>query len=133
MPAQGIEVDVPWKFLQVGLLLADDGLVTVLEKVAAAPVPSVETGGIAGEEPYHESGQRKIARTKQHMRMVGHQCPGIADRYGFRQEKGQPTGKVFPVLVSKEDPFSVDSPYDHMMEHTCRIKTCLSWHEHLCC
>ena len=129
---QRIEMDVPQELLQVGLLLTDDGLVTVLEKVAAAPVPSVETGDIAGKEPRHECRQGNIACAQQHMRMVGHQCPRIADRYGFRQENGQSAGKVLPVIVSEEDTFSVDSSYDHMMEHTCRIKTCASWHEHLC-
>jgi predicted RecB family nuclease len=46
---------VPQEFLQVGFLLADDGLVAVLKKVAATSVPSVETSGIAGEEPCHEA------------------------------------------------------------------------------
>jgi hypothetical protein len=49
-------MDVPEEFLKVRLLLTDDGLVTVLEKVTAAPASSVETRGVTGQESGHEGG-----------------------------------------------------------------------------
>lgn len=125
-------MDVPEELLQVGLLLADSGLVTVLKKVAAAPASSVETRGVTGQEPGHEGGYGNIAGAEQHVCMVGHKRPCIAGRPSFRQESRQPINEVRPVVVSEEDLLSGDAPYDHMMERTCGIKAGVSWHEHLC-
>jgi hypothetical protein len=46
--------DVSHKLQQVGFLLAEDGLVTVLKKVTAPAVPPVERNHIAGQQSPHD-------------------------------------------------------------------------------
>lgn len=47
-------MDVAHQLQQVLIFLAQDGLVTVLKQVPAAPVPQVETDGVARQKPPHD-------------------------------------------------------------------------------
>jgi hypothetical protein len=60
-----IQMDIARKLLEVGFLLAHDGLVAVLEEVADTLVPPVEGDGIPGQPAAHEYGQSWWAATKE--------------------------------------------------------------------
>jgi hypothetical protein len=50
---QGIQMDIPDQFLQIGIFLAYDGFVSILEKLAMTLVPSIVGHCIAGKQPSH--------------------------------------------------------------------------------
>jgi hypothetical protein len=53
-------------------------------------------------------------------------CPCVAGRSGLRQQIGQPLDKVLAVVIVPKDLASLDapldSPDDHMMQNSRRIK-----------
>jgi hypothetical protein len=49
-------MDVTHEFSEIGVLLADNGLVAILEQVAIPLVPPIEVDGMAGEQASHEAG-----------------------------------------------------------------------------
>ena len=57
MGAEGIQVEVPHEFEQVRLLLHHDGLVAVLEEVAAPLVAAIEGAGVPRQERAHAPGE----------------------------------------------------------------------------
>jgi len=50
-------VDVAHQLQQIGILLAEDGFVSVLKEGAVAAMASIVGEGITGEEPPHEGGK----------------------------------------------------------------------------
>jgi len=54
-------MDVPDQFQQVRILLTQDGLVAVLEKMAAPMVAEVIADSVSRQEPLHHGGQRGSA------------------------------------------------------------------------
>src|SRR3989339_866049 len=113
---QRIEMDVADQFEEIGVLLADDRFVTVLEEVARALVAEVEIDGIAGQEPAHEEGQTGPARTEQQMNVVGHQRPGEAFGAGLDEELREVDEKPPAVVIVAEDVTAIDSADNHVLE-----------------
>lgn len=68
---------------KVFVLLADYGLIPVLEQVAASVMPEVEGYSVPREESAHESGEFAAGRPEQKVEMVRHQRPGQTSRLRF--------------------------------------------------
>ena len=51
-------MNVAHELQQVGVLLAKDGPVAVLEEMPTPPVPPIERHRIAGQQPPHDGGDR---------------------------------------------------------------------------
>jgi hypothetical protein len=63
--AQRIEMDVADKFEKIGIFLANNGFVPILEKMTATLVPMVEIHGIACQKASHKDGKlRPVAAQK---------------------------------------------------------------------
>ena len=61
---------VPNQFQEVGVLIADDGLISVLEEMAAAVVAKVEDDGVTGEQAPHHVSQLSLVWAEKEMCMV---------------------------------------------------------------
>jgi hypothetical protein len=64
-----------------------------------ALVPSVKAHRITRQQTPHHCSQTYVARTKQKMGMIWHQCPSITTHPCIRQDQSQPVNNVVPVLV----------------------------------
>ena len=95
-------MDVTDQFQQVRVLFAQDGFVTVLEKVAVAMVAEIVTDGVPGQEPPHDGGQRGGAGPEQKVEVVGNQRPGIAGGLGLNQNSSEAIEKIIPVEHRQE-------------------------------
>jgi hypothetical protein len=122
-------MDVADQFEEIGVLLADDRFVTVLEEMARALVAEIEIDGIAGQEPAHEEGQTGPARTEQQMNVVGHQRPGEAFGAGLDEELREVEEESPVVGIVAEDVAAIDSADDHVLEQIGNIETGGSWHD----
>ena len=80
-----VEVDVSDELQEVFILLADDGLVPILEEVPATIMSEVEGDRVPRQKPTHEGGKFAPGRTKQQVEMVRYQCPRKARRFSFHQ------------------------------------------------
>ncbi|BDV42290.1 hypothetical protein GURASL_12130 [Geotalea uraniireducens] len=56
--SQRIEMNVPNELQKVGIFLADDRLVPILEEMPASIVSEVEDDGVTGQQPTHK--RRKL-------------------------------------------------------------------------
>jgi hypothetical protein len=97
-------MDVAHQLQQIGILLAEDGFITVLEKMPAAPVAPVEAHHIPGEQPLHDSRYRHIPGPQQQMEMVRHEGPGITGGPRLSENLTEPAEKILPVRVIPVNP-----------------------------
>jgi hypothetical protein len=126
--AQGIEVEIPDEFEEVGLLFDHDGLVAVLEEVAHPLVPPVERPGVAREERAHAAGQGARAGADEEMGMVREAGPGVDGESARLHERGQAGHEVGAVGIIPEDGGALDSPHHHVVEGLRRIEAGLAGH-----
>jgi len=108
----GIQMNIPHQFTQVSILLAQDRLVSILEKVAASVMPSVKMAGVAGKQPSHHCGQRNFTASQEKMCMILKKRPGIAACLRLRKKGRQTIEKIRAIFVVPEYLSAFDSP-DH--------------------
>lgn len=71
-------MNVSDKYQEIGILLAEDGFISILKQVTVTIVSSVKRHGIAREEPSHDRRYGCVAGAEEEAGMVGDQSPGIA-------------------------------------------------------
>ena len=70
-------MDIGRKLQKIGVLLAQDSLVTPLEKMTPGLVFDIEVAGVAKLEALHQPGKWSFSDFNQQVNVVGHQCVGI--------------------------------------------------------
>jgi hypothetical protein len=101
--AQGIEVDVAHQLQKVSFLLAKNRFVSVSEQTALSAMSPVETHRIPGEQPAHGGGDGGAAVSKQQVKVIRNQGPGIARCLGFGDDPGQSMKKIFTIFITAKD------------------------------
>ena len=81
-------MDISHQLKQVGFLLTQYRLVTILEQVADSVMAQVMLYGITGQQPAHHRCDRYHFCLKQQVKMIGEENPGKATRSGL--EKNNP-------------------------------------------
>jgi hypothetical protein len=61
MGSQRIEMNVTDQLPKIDLLIADNGVITVLKEMPMSKMPKVVGHSVAGEEPSHEFGKTRRA------------------------------------------------------------------------
>jgi hypothetical protein len=124
----GIEMYITDQFLKVGVFLAHDGFVAVLEEVTVASVDSVETYGVAGQQPRHEGGKGSHTRAQEEMDVIGQDCEGVAGSLCLRKDSPASGDKISPVVIVQKNLLPFDAADDDMVENPRRIQSGLSGH-----
>lgn len=119
---QRIQVKVANQLLEVSLLLANDGFVAVLEKMAVASVPVVEADYIAGQQPSHHRSDGNLAGAHKKVGVVWQKRPGVAAGFRLRKKISQALEKILSVLGISEDLSALDPPDHDMVKNTGSIK-----------
>jgi hypothetical protein len=73
-----IQVDVTHQLQQIGVLLAQNRFVTILEEHAVSTATAVESYSVAGQQPSHHKRYGNKTRAQEQMYVIAHQCPSIA-------------------------------------------------------
>lgn len=68
-------MNVTDQFLEIGVFLTNNGLVSVLKQMSVASMTSVKPCRITGQQPPHQSGQTRSTTSEQDMGMIDQQCP----------------------------------------------------------
>jgi hypothetical protein len=108
-------MNVTDQFQEVGIFLADYGLITILEKVALPFMPFVEIYGITRKESAHAPGQGFFSHLGKNMKMIGKQGPGVNSQGPRANQFIQTSNKVFAVFPARENGTSFDPPSHDMM------------------
>jgi hypothetical protein len=92
-----VQMDIPHQLQKIGIMVTDNGLVAILEKVSGAIVAQIEHHGVTGQKSPHDLGQRPLPRSQKEVKVVVEQGPSIAVGFGFRQENAKAGEKSLPV------------------------------------
>ena len=111
-------MDIPDQFFQIGLLLAYNGPVAILKKLAIPFVPAVEVHRIAGKQSSHQGRKGSSPGSDQKMGMIVQKSPCIAGAFCFGQEGLQADNKIVPVLIVPEYLSAFYATYDDVMQNT---------------
>jgi hypothetical protein len=125
---QRIEVDVTDQLQEVGVLLADDGLIAILEEMARPVVSQVEINGVPGKEPAHERPETGHAWPEQKVNVIGHQRPGEAVGAVLDEEFRETPKKAPTVAIVPEDIATADASNDDVLQEVGQIYAGRSWH-----
>lgn len=121
-------MNIAHKLEEVFVLIAYDGLVTVLEKVPASAVAQVEGYGIAREKSAHECRQSYRAGTHEKMEVIGKKRPCETDCVGLFQQRGEPLDEIAPVVIVQEDITPFNSANDYMLKQSRHVNASCTWH-----
>ena len=109
-------MDITDQFQEVRIFFADNGLVSVLEEMAAAFMALIEGNGVSGHETAHDLAEGCLSSAQKEVKMVRDQGPGIALGFGFFQDNGQAVEKRLAVFIVAEEFSSFDSPGHDVLE-----------------
>jgi hypothetical protein len=121
-------VDITDQLKEIGVFLAEDRFIPILEEVTMSPMAAVVSDGVTGEKSSHHHGDGDRACPKQEVNVIRKQDPGIAGSGGLGQNVSQPTYKSIPILVILEDSSALDASYNDVMQSTGSVDTGLSRH-----
>jgi hypothetical protein len=111
-------MDVADKFQKIPIFLADNGFVTILEEMAAAFMPLVESDRIAGHEPAHDFAKRSSSGPQQGMEMVWNERPSVTLGLCRIKDLGKPLKKELAVLIVAEDLSPFNPPCHDVLQET---------------
>jgi hypothetical protein len=97
-----VQVDVPDQFQEIRLLLAEDGLVSVLKQRSMALISPVEAHHITGEQSSHQIGDALGTGSKEEVYMIGKQRPRKTRRPSGWNKLLKPRKQVLAVAVRPE-------------------------------
>jgi hypothetical protein len=63
-------MDITHQIFEVDVLLTDNRLVAVLEEMPGTFAPAIKAGGVPGQKPCHNLGQRDRTGAKQQVRVI---------------------------------------------------------------
>src|SRR4030042_1608543 len=121
-------MDVARELQQVGVILADDGLVAVLEEVPVAAMAAIEVDHITGEELSHAGGEGLLDCPHQEMEMVGQERPSVDGKISPLAETAEAAQEILPVPIVPENPGPFDPSADYMMQGCRGIEAGLAGH-----
>ncbi len=102
-------MDITDQLKEIGIFLAEDRFIPILEEVAMSPVAAVIGDGVTGEKSSHHRGDRDRACPKQEVNVIRKQDPGIAGSGGLGKNVSQPIHKSIPILVILKDSSALDA------------------------
>jgi hypothetical protein len=121
-------VDIANQLEQVRLFLAQDGLVTVLEKIPVTLMAAVERRRVSGQQAPHDRRQRNAAGAEQQVHMVGKQCPGVTRGPRRPENISYPIEESGAVHFIANDRLPLDPPKNDMVQGTWSIKARVTRH-----
>ena len=111
-------MDVAHQLQQIGILLAEDGFITVLEKMPVAPVTAVEARRITGEQPLHNNRYRHIPGSEQQVKVVRHEGSGVTGGSRLSENLTEPAEKILPVQVIPVNTAALNPTADNMLQRS---------------
>jgi len=119
----GVEVNIAYEFLQVGVFLADDGFVSILKKLATALIAAVKADGVTRKQSSHERGKVGEPCAKKNMGVIGEKNPCVTGGLGLGQELRESLQEILPVPVVYEDLSTLYTPDHDVVQDTGRAQT----------
>jgi hypothetical protein len=102
--------------------------VAVLEKMAVAAVPAIETDRISGEKTPHYCGNRHIGGSQEQVKVIGYQWLGKTGCFGFGKDASMPIDKIISVNIIFENFFAFDATANYVVKGSGCVYPCFFRH-----
>jgi len=122
-------MNVAHQLQEIGVFVADNGLVAVLKKMSGSLVAQIEHHCVTGQQAPHDLGQGSFFWLQQKMKMVVEQGPGVAVGFGLRQEEAEAGKEIEAILIVKENGSFLDPSDDNVLKQSGDIYAGMSGHE----
>jgi len=113
---------------QIFIFFAENRFIATLKEISHPFVASIEIDRVSGQKASHQSCQRICPGSKEKVRMVGDQSPGIAEKTCFSQARLQAADKFFPILIVVKYPGPVNTSNNDVMKSSGIINSSFSRH-----
>jgi hypothetical protein len=114
-------MNVTDKFFEIYILLANNGLVSVLKKLPMPLMTSIECNCIPGQQSAHQLCNASGSAPQQKMAVVGHQCPRVTDCMRMGNQLLKPIKEAIPIMIIVENGPTFDPSNNNMMQNTRRV------------
>jgi hypothetical protein len=121
-------MNVTDEFGEVGIFLAENGLIAILKKLTMPTVPSVKGNRMTRENPGHDPMNGDRAGLEQQMSVIGQERPCIAKGMAVGEYLLHSIDEAISVDVVTEDQSPLDTPDDDVVEHAFGIETGMTGH-----
>ncbi len=125
---QGIQVNITNQFDKIGILLAKNRFVPILEELAVTVMSFIKGDGMAGEEAGHDGVERDNAGLEREMGVVAQERPRITGSVGIHEDPLHPFQKAVFIHIITEDQSTFNAANDDMVEHPLSVETGMTWH-----
>ena len=122
-------MNVADQFGEIGIFLAENGLIAILKKLTMPTVPPVKGNRMTREKPGHDPMKGDRAGLEQQMSVIGEECPCIAGGMGVGEYLPHSFDEAIFVDIIAEDQSPLDTPDDDVMEHAFGIETGMTRHD----
>jgi hypothetical protein len=117
------------KFGQIGIFLAKDRLIPILEELAVSAVSLIERHCVSCEDAGHDRMERNPACLTEQVCVIAEERPRITRGTGVGKHSPHPFNETVFVNVIPEDQPTFDAAHNDVVEHSFSIKTGMSWHK----
>lgn len=87
-------MNVAYQLQKIDILLAQNGIKTVLEKMPVSSVRSIEPPGVTGQKTPHDGGDRHGPSSKKKVKVVRNQRPCVAQGLRIQEDFSQSLQKI---------------------------------------
>ena len=114
---------------QIGVFLAENRLVAILEELAVAAMPLIEGDRMAGEQAGHDSMEGDRAGLQEQMRVIAEERPCITGGAGVGEYLPHSFDKAVFVDIIAEDQSPLDAADDDMVENAVGVEAAMAGHD----
>ncbi len=100
---------------EIGIVLTENGFVSVLKKVTVSLMPAVIVDHISCQQFPHADGEWLGPCSEQEMKVIAHKGPRIDAQSTYATKIGKPLKKILPILSVAKYRYSINAPAYHMM------------------
>jgi hypothetical protein len=122
-------VNVADQFKKVSIFIADNGFVSVLEKMTTAIVSMVEINRIPGQKASHEYRKRCPVAAKKEMGVISEHGPGKTVGAGFFKQGRKSIHKHATVVLVEDDLPLLDTAHNDMLQQSRYVNSGFSRHD----
>ena len=121
-------MNVTDEFDEIGVFLAENRLIAVLEELTVTVMSLIEDDRVTGEEAGHDRMEGNRARLQEQMGVIAEERPCVTGGVGVGEYLLHSFDKAVLVDIITEDQSPLDAADNDMVEHAFGVETAMAGH-----